>query len=82
MIHPTIRRTVGFVCAILAVVIACLWGFWCWLLRDGLAPGFVPSTGVTAVVRFLDGFWLPGLISIVLLLVSYKAFQVARMARE
>jgi len=36
----------------------------------------------TAMVRFLDGFWPVGLISIVLLLVSYKALQVARMARE
>ena len=34
-----------------------LWmGGWCWLLRDGLASGFVPSHGRVALVRFLDQF--------------------------
>ena len=32
--------------------------FWSWLLRDGLGPGVVPSTGAQAWLRFAGGWWV------------------------
>lgn len=33
--------------------------FWAWFFRDGLGPGFVPSSGFTAWSRFWESFWIP-----------------------
>lgn len=33
--------------------------FWSWFFRDGLAPGFMPTTGWTAFVRFWECFAVP-----------------------
>jgi hypothetical protein len=33
--------------------------FWSCFFKDGLAPGFIPSTGWTALLRFWEGFAIP-----------------------
>jgi hypothetical protein len=33
--------------------------FWCWYFKDGLGPGLIPSTGWTALRRFLAAFSIP-----------------------
>jgi hypothetical protein len=33
--------------------------FWSWFFRDGLGPGFIPTTGWTAFLRFSGGFAVP-----------------------
>jgi hypothetical protein len=33
--------------------------FWSWFFRDGLGPGFIPTTGWTAFGRFWQGFGVP-----------------------
>ena len=44
-----------------------LWGFFsCWLFRDGLGPGAVPSHGWEAASRFASGFWQVLVISMTL----------------
>jgi hypothetical protein len=32
---------------------------WSWFFKDGLGPGFVPTTGLTAWKRFWTLFWIP-----------------------
>src|SRR5688572_33271120 len=44
--------------------------FWLWFFRDGLAPGFVPSTGLEAMTRFASSMVLPGGICGLLILAS------------
>ena len=50
--------------ALLAVLVidllALAWaGFWTWFFRDGLAPGFIPSSGLEALRRFAAGMIFP-----------------------
>ena len=33
--------------------------FWSWFFKDGLGPGFIPTTGLTAWLRFWDLFSVP-----------------------
>ena len=33
--------------------------FWSWFFKDGLGPGFIPSTGWIALQRFWEGFAIP-----------------------
>jgi hypothetical protein len=33
--------------------------FWSWFFKDGLGPGFITSTGWTAILRFWEGFGVP-----------------------
>ncbi len=37
--------------------------FWSWYFKDGLGPGFIPSTGWTAFLRFWETFAVPLAIS-------------------
>src|SRR5690242_5823750 len=40
--------------------VALAWaGFWNWILRDGLGPGFEPSSGVKALQRFGSDMLFP-----------------------
>jgi len=39
-----------------------------WILRDGLGPGMVQTTGMSAVVKFVLGWSVPGLVLAVPLL--------------
>jgi hypothetical protein len=33
--------------------------FWCWFFKDGLGPGFVPSSGLESWRRFGELLWVP-----------------------
>jgi hypothetical protein len=50
---------VGWGCAAGTFCIWCVAAFWCWLFRDGMKLGFVPSSGVTALARFWTDFRVP-----------------------
>jgi hypothetical protein len=41
------------------------------LLRDGLGPDSVGSSGGVAIVRFMEAFWLPGLIAVLFFCVGW-----------
>ena len=49
----------GFTSISLVVLGILATAFWSWFFKDGLGPGFIPSSGVSAWVRFWDGFSLP-----------------------
>jgi hypothetical protein len=51
-----ILRVTAVSLVVLGVLAAAFWSF---LLRDGLGPGFVPTTGMMALRRFWDGFAVP-----------------------
>jgi hypothetical protein len=60
LISPS-RISLGFV--FLFSLLALAWaGFWNWLLRDGLGPDSVTSTGIEALRRFGSDMLLPGCI--------------------
>ena len=42
-----------------------------WLLRDGLGPDSVESTGWQALLRFVQGFWVAALLALLLFIVAY-----------
>lgn len=47
-----------------------VWLSFVWLLRDGLAPGYVPSSGATAAARFINDATLPAAVWLVIALAS------------
>jgi hypothetical protein len=53
----SIQRIVGALLMALAAVLAGLAGFWVWLLRDGLGPDSISSSGQTAIVRAVSDGW-------------------------
>ena len=55
-----------------------------WLLKDGLGPDAVESTGATAVARFLEGFSLPLIIGLVegVVIFNIGSRRLHRLAEE
>ena len=73
------RVALTFVCiSILATA------FWCWFFKDGLGPGFVPSSGLEAWRRFGELFWVPLLISMVeaMLILGVHRWRAAGVRAE
>ena len=58
----TVLRVISLGFVVLALLLGAQWA---WLLRDGLGPGAITSSGLESVRRFLGGFWLPLVISVV-----------------
>lgn len=50
----TATMSLGCVLLFLTASAACAWFF-----KDGLGPGFIPSEGPEAVLRFMEGYWPP-----------------------
>ncbi|WP_267105514.1 hypothetical protein [Xanthomonas sacchari] len=46
------------------------WMYVCWLFRDGLGQDSVVSSGLQAWGRFIDGFWIPFFIFVVVVIFS------------
>jgi hypothetical protein len=86
MLLPIVAAVLSLMCLLLTgnrvaliitlvanTVSASVWGAAAWLFKDGLGPGFVPSTGITAVLRFVQLSSLPlvilGALSVVAILV-------------
>ncbi len=44
---------------------------WAWLMRDGLGPDVVDSTGLVAIARTLSDIWVFALIAMLTQLVIY-----------
>ena len=53
----SIQRMVGALLMAMAACLACVAGFWAWLLRDGLGPDSISSSGQTAIVRAVSDGW-------------------------
>ena len=51
------------------------------LFRDGMGSDSVRSTGLTALSRFLEGFWALALVASALLLASYATYRLNRKAQ-
>jgi hypothetical protein len=61
----SIQRIVGGLLMALAASLAAVAGFWASLLRDGLGPDSIPSSGQNAIVRAVSDGWhlfLPALV--------------------
>jgi len=49
-----------------------------WLLRDGLAPGFIPSTGMEALSRFGEGMLFPAGVCVSINIIAIFIFLLRR----
>jgi fumarate reductase subunit C len=49
--------------------------FWSWFFRDGLKAGFVPSEGIAAWIGFFQAFWLPLVVLLAIIALSYFFYQ-------
>ena len=52
-----VQFIVGWVMMALAACLAALAGFWAWLLRDGLGPDSVSTSGLAAIARTVSDGW-------------------------
>ncbi len=77
-ISPRLRLGVAIGLAVPALVLLIYTGFWAWLLRDGLGPDAVESSGVEALRRFVLHIWPFAALCIGLLVV---AFWIARTGK-
>ena len=50
----------------MAVVGVAAWALICWVLRDGLGPDSLRSTGAVAFSRFVDQFWIAPVVGLAL----------------
>ena len=77
----SIQRIVGALLVALAVCLAAAAGFWTWLLRDGLGPDSISSSGQTAIVRAVSDGWHLFLPATVVAVVGVMLIHGARRAR-
>ncbi|MBB4128776.1 hypothetical protein GGR77_004107 [Xanthomonas translucens] len=60
-----LRNVLGWSLITLAIGLVLIAAYWCWILRDGLGPDAMMSTGYAAVVAAATGGWhllVPGMI--------------------
>ena len=65
------RRMMAFGIASFSLLVLVALGSWSWLFRDGLAPGFVPSSGFEALRRFFADFWPVAVFCLVLFVIAF-----------
>jgi len=53
-----------------------------WILRDGLAPGMIETTGLKAVTKFVVGWGTPGLVLAIPLLALWIIERRAKRASD
>jgi hypothetical protein len=78
-------RDLGAIRALTRAALTLVWisilstAFWCWFFKDGLKPGFVPSSGLESWRRFGELFWLPLLIAMVeaIVIVGVRRWRAA-----
>ena len=76
LVSPS-RIALGFV--FLFSFLALIWaGFWNWLLRDGLGPGSVTSTGLEALRRFGSDMLFPAGICVPIIGVALVRYYLSR----
>lgn len=56
------RRLLLTAAWVVTIAILVVVGAFIWLLRDGLGPDSIPTTGIAALGRFAHDFWIPLLI--------------------
>jgi hypothetical protein len=57
--RPFLISVLRFLSLGLVVLSILATAFWSWFFKDGLGPGFIPSTGWIALQRFWEGFAIP-----------------------
>jgi hypothetical protein len=75
LFSPSRRALIAvFIFTLLALAHA---GFWNWLLRDGLGPDAITSTGLEAWKRFASEMLFPGAIclGIIVVAVAFRRFR-------
>ena len=57
---------------------------WAWLMRDGLGPDVVDSTGLVAIARTLSDIWVFALIAMLtqLVIYVYKSYGARRKSNN
>ena len=65
------RRIIAFDIALSSSLILFALGSWCWLLRDGLGPDSIESSGGEALRRFIADFWPVALLCLVLFAIAF-----------
>ena len=54
---PRVRRGIAIGVAAVSLLLLLTLGAWTWLLRDGLGPDSIESSGIEALRRFSSDFW-------------------------
>jgi hypothetical protein len=61
------RRVSVFVCSVWSLILVLVslvaTAGWAWILRDGLGPDCIPSSGLLAWKRFWEGSWMAALVA-------------------
>jgi len=52
-----LRRSVAVGISVFSLLLLLALGGWTWLLRDGLGPDSIESSGFEALRRFMSDFW-------------------------
>jgi hypothetical protein len=66
-----LRRIAAFGIAASSAIFLLMVAGWTWLLRDGLGPNSIESSGFEALRRFSRDFWPMGLICCALFAIAY-----------
>lgn len=66
-----LRRIAAFGIAASSAIVLLMVAGWTWLLRDGLGPNSIESSGFEAVRRFSRDFWPIGLFCFTLFAIAY-----------
>ncbi len=72
-IEPSSRLRRGFAIgiALFSLLLLFALGSWAWLLRDGLGPDSIESSGTEAFLRFFSYFWPGALLCLVLFVIAF-----------
>ena len=66
----TLRRGLAVGIAVFSSLLLLALGAWTWLLRDGLGPDSVESSGIEALRRFFSDFWPVALFCLALFVIA------------
>jgi hypothetical protein len=67
----TLRRGLAVGIAAFSSLLLLALGAWTWLLRDGLGPDSIESSGIEALRRFFSDFWPFALLGLVLFVIAF-----------
>ena len=66
-----LRRSVAVGITVFSALLLLALGSWTWLLRDGLGPDSIESSGIEASRRFFTDFWPVALFCFVLFVIAF-----------
>lgn len=67
----TLRRGLAVGIAVFSSLLLLTFGAWTWLLRDGLGPDSIESSGIEALRRFSSDFWPVALLCFALFVIVF-----------